>query len=758
MEVTGESEHAPADSEANYGVALEVVSIQNEEGIIDKGKPDNYRTMMQSYEIPFHKPKIFGKRETLFLAYQTIGVVYGDLGTSPLYVFSSVGVENPKEREVLGILSLIFWTLTMIALVKYVIIVLRADDHGEGGTFAVYSLLSQYVNLEKSTGKQFRRLASDTRLKFFSTENGGKAINSKTKELLEKSATAQRILLIVVMMGTCMVIGDGALTPAISVMSAVQGIQARNNNMSQGVVVLVSFFILLLLFLFQKLGTSKVSFMFSPIMITWFVTNTMIGLYNIVKYYPGAFKAFSPYYIYYYFHEYHKQGWVMLGGVVLCITGAEAMFADLGHFNRKSIQLAFCVLVYPSLLITYTGQAAYLIKNPGDIGSTFYKAIPQSVYWPMFIVATLAAIVASQALITATFSIIKQSMALSCFPRVKIVHTSQNYEGQIYSPEVNYVLMVICLAIVVGFRDGTQIGNAYGVAVVGVMFITTCLVTLVMLVVWNMHVLLILPFTLFFAIFEGVYLSSVLNKVPQGGWCPFLIAAIFLTIMFSWNYGRQKKYKNLARRKLSIEGLNGLVAGVNSRVPGICFFCSDLIFGLPPIIEHYVKNVGTLHEVLVIITIRMVPVKTVLLSERFMVGKLEPKGVYKCVAQYGYKDVPNMEGSEFINQVVESLKDYLKLRGTHSSSHDRSYASRNTAAESNYSVDEELQQLELANNTGVVYVLGKITLKTNKSTGPFEGLLIDKLYRFLQNNCRSTLSTYNIPPAHLLQVGMVQEI
>lgn len=753
MEVAGESEHAVADSEA-------VVTIQKvEEGMMDKEKPDIYGTILQSYEVPPPKPKIFGRRETLLLAYQTLGIVYGDIGTSPLYVFSSIGLENPQEKEILGCLSLIFWTLTMIALVKYVMIVLRADDHGEGGTFAVYSLLAQHVNLEKSTGKQFTRLASDSKLKFFSKQNGGKVINSKTKELLDNSATAQRILLIVVMTGTCLVIGDGALTPAISVMSAVQGIQSKNPNMSQGIVVFLSFVILLALFLFQRFGTSKVSFLFSPIMIIWFVTNIMIGLYNIVKYYPGAFKAFNPYYIVYYFHKFHKQGWEMLGGVVLCITGAEAMFADLGHFNRRSIQLAFCVLVYPSLLITYTGQAAYLIKNPGDIGAAFYKSIPQAVYWPMFVVSTLAAIVASQALITATFSIIKQSMALSCFPRVKIVHTSKNYEGQIYSPEVNYVLMIICLAIVVGFRDGTQIGNAYGVAVVGVMFITTCIVTLVMLVVWNMHVFLILPFTVFFGLLEGIYLSSVLNKVPQGGWCPFLIAGVFLTIMFSWNYGRQKKYKYLAQRKLSTEGFHGLVSSVNSRVPGICFFCSDLIYGLPPIIGHYVKNVGSLHEVLIIVTIRIIPVKTVLLKERFMVGRLEPKGVYRCVAQYGYQDVPSMEGSEFINQVVESIKDYLKSRETYSfSNQDTRCASRNTVAESNYSVHDELQQLELAKNTGVVYVLGKTTLRTNKSTGPFEGLLIDKLYRFLQNNCRSTMSTYNIPPAQLLQVGMVHEI
>ncbi|GLJ23161.1 hypothetical protein SUGI_0437320 [Cryptomeria japonica] len=749
------------DQGAEKVTVMESIVVQDDKLEHPNGEPPKpkrmKKTISEAYLAPLFKPKIFGKSATLLLAYQTLGVVYGDLGTSPLYTFSSINIQNPEERDLLGILSMVFWTLTMIALVKYVFIVIRADDHGEGGTFALYSLLCRHVNVGQKVGNQFKRLQSDANLKYFS-QNHGNNFNSRTKQVLENSATFQKALLIVVMIGTCMVIGDGALTPAISVLSAVQGIQSKSSNLSQGAVVGVSAAILLLLFLLQRFGTGRVSFLFSPVMIVWFIANAFVGIYNIAKHYPGAFKGLNPYYIVYFFRKQQKDGWVLLGGVVLCITGAEAMFADLGHFNKRSIQIAYSTLVYPALILTYTGQTAYLIKHPEDMKNAFYSAVPTPVYWPMFVIATLAAIVASQALISASFSIIKQSMALGCFPRVKLVHTSQNNEGRIYSPEVNYVLMVICLAILVGFKGGPEIGNAYGVAVIGVMFITTCLVSLVMLLVWNMHFLLILPFLIVFGLIEGVYLSAVLNKVPQGGWVPFVISAFFVVIMFSWNHGRQIKYKYLTERKVSSEDLQTLIANVETRVPGVCFLCTNLIYGIPPILRHYVMNVGALHEILIILTIRIVPVTTVLLEERFIVGKFEPKGVYRCLAQYGYGDVaPNMEGQEFLNQVIESINDYIKNEEVGDGSDDHE---RNSVVENSCSIaaQEELQQLERARNERApVYVLGKTTLRTSKNRGFLEGRVID-LYGFLQTNCRSAISTMRVPPEQLLQVGMVYEL
>ncbi|XP_057824863.1 potassium transporter 26 [Cryptomeria japonica] len=724
------------------------------------------RTISQSYLFSLPKAKVVGKLGTLWLAYETLGIIYGDVGTSPLYTFASIDIPNPGEVYILGYLSIIYWSLTLIGLIKYVLIVIRADDHGEGGTFALYSLLCQHLNVGQHAGNRFHRLASDSNLKYFGKQNSLRNINYKIKEMLEKSEMAQRILLIVVMFGTCMVIGDGALTPAISVLSAVQGIQAQNSSLSDGAVVGVSAAILMLLFLLQRFGTGKVSFLFSPITIVWLVSNAIIGVYNIVKYYPAVFKAVSPYYIVHFFEKNGKHGWVLLGGTVLAITGSEAMFADLGHFNRPSIQVAFSTLVYPALMLTYSGQAAYLIKNPEDISRTFYKSIPKPVYWPMFVIATSAAIVASQALISATFSIIKQSMALSCFPRVKIVQTSQTKEGRIYSPEINYILMFLCLAVLLGFRAGSSIGNAYGVAVITVMLITTCLVTLVMLVVWNLHILLVLPYFMVFSAIEGVYLSAVLNKVPKGGWAPIVISGFFLTIMFSWNYGRSKKYKYAMEKKLDPQDLHGLVTNVGCRVPGICFMCTDLFYGLPPIFKHYVDTVGSLHEVVIFLTIRMIPIKSVLLEERFLVGRLGPKGVYRCLVQYGYLDVPSLEGPEFLNQVIDNIKDYIKTRedqytfvnqGINSSGVIQKEP-RNSLIENNYCTYEEVQKLEQAKSVRTVFVTGKTILKTNKKTGAFERFVIDKLYTLLHNNCRSAMSSLHVPPAQLLQIGMLYEI
>ncbi|KAF6159751.1 hypothetical protein GIB67_030009 [Kingdonia uniflora] len=306
-------------------------------------------------------------------------------------------------------------------------------------------------------------------------------IQSKAKVFLENSSRAQSILTFVVLLGTCMVIGDGALTPAISVLSAVQRIQSRSAKIEQSHVVMISCAILLVLFLFQRFGT-------------------------------GA----SPHYMYLFFKRNGTKGWELLGAVTLCITGAEAMFADLGHFNKGSIQMAFSFLVYPALIVTYAGQGAYLIKNPENISTAFYSSVPGPVFWPVFIVATLAAIVASQALISASFSIIRQSMALGCFPRVNMIHTSNKHEGQVYSPEMNYFLMVACLIIMIGFQGGEEIGNAYGFAVIWVMIITTCLMTVVMLVIWNTKLILILAFFLFFFFFVGLYMIALINKVPKG--------------------------------------------------------------------------------------------------------------------------------------------------------------------------------------------------------------------------------------------------
>ncbi|XP_073012736.1 potassium transporter 26-like [Typha latifolia] len=573
------------------------------------------------------------------------------------------------------------------------------------------------------------RLDSDHNLKFHCKRSG---LQSKAQKFLEKSSKAETAITCIVLLGTCMLIGDGALTPAISVLSAVQGIQSRSAKITQDHVVILSVIILVILFLFERFGTGKVGFTFSPIMLVWFGAIAVIGLYNIVKFDPSVLKSLSPHYIYYFFARNKEEGWELLGAIVLCITGAEAMFADLGHFNKQGIQLAFSTVVYPSLILGYAGQAAYLIKNPEKLSTTFYSSVPEPIFWPMFVVSTLAAIVASQSLISASFSIVRQSIALGCFPRVTMIHTSDKHEGQVYSPEVNYFLMIVCILITVGFRGGPEIGHAFGVAVILVMLITTFLITVVMVVIWQTNIILVALFFLVFVGIEGIYMTSLLNKIVQGGWVPFAISAIFIIITLSWTYGRSKKSEFELSRKMSRQEFDELVTR-STRLPGLCFFCTDLMNGIPPIVRHYVQHIGSLREVMVFVTVRILPVRSVLPDERFLVAKLGPNGVYRCLVQYGYMDKHTMEGDVYSESVIAALKDI--------------------AAD-----EQEVEMLHSALRSGVIFVLGRIILKMDEKHSWFEHFVVDNLYRFLQKNFRSNVATLRIPPGKILQVGMLYEI
>ncbi|PNT68395.1 hypothetical protein BRADI_3g40045v3 [Brachypodium distachyon] len=687
------------------------------------------RTFSQSYKMAHRKPQEFTWFQALGLAYQSLGIVYGDLGTSPLYVFSTVKLEDPSKDDFLGLLSLILWTLVSIAFVKYTFIVLHADDHGEGGTFALYSLLRQHVNFKGNMPVPVTQLESDVNLKYHSKKS---KLPSKMLEFLERSTAAQVIITGIVLCATSMVMGDGALTPAISVLSAVQGIQSRSSNITQEHVVILSVIILIILFFFEKYGTSKVSFAFSPIMLLWFASVSVIGLYNIIKYYPPVLKAISPHYIITFFMRNKRAGWEQLGAVVLCITGAEAMFADLGHFNKSSIQMAFSAVVLPSMVLAYSGQAAFLIKNPSMLSTTFYSSTPEPIFWPMFIVATLAAIVASQALISASFSIIRQSIALGCFPRVTMKHTSEKYEGQVYSPEINIFLAILSVLVTVGFRGGPEIGQAFGTAVIWVMLFTTTLMTIVMVIVWQTDILVVcLFFTVFFSI-EGIYMTSLLNKIIQGGWFPFAIAIFFLTITLSWTYGRKKKNEYEAANSMDTPEFTKRVT-VRSRVPGICIFCTDLMNGIPPIVRHYVQHVVSVREVMVFVTVRILPVRSVLPEERFLVDKLDHVGVYRCILQYGYMDNHNIDDDNFVVLVVASLKKIAEN-------------------------DHEIALLDSAFTNETTFVLGRTILKMSAKHNCFKRFVVNELYRFLQKNFRSNMSSLKIAHGKALQVGMLYEI
>ncbi|KAL2630628.1 hypothetical protein R1flu_015314 [Riccia fluitans] len=599
----------------------------------------------------------------LVLAFKSLGIVYGDLGTSPLYVFRSTfpdGLEKGShEGDVLGALSLIIFTLTLIPLIKYMFIVLRADDNGEGGTFALYSLLCRYCNISSLPSRH----PTDEELTTYSREPpepNSRAEKMKTR--LEKSRFLQFLLLILVLLSTCMVIGDGILTPAISVLSAVDGIKVASDKLNQTVVVIISVAILILLFSMQRFGTNQIGFLFAPVVLIWFITNGSIGIFNVVKHNHSVFRAISPHYGIKYLLKNKKDGWSSLGGIVLCITGAEALYADLGHFTAQSIQIAFTALVLPCLLLSYLGQAAYLMHHPEDVTDTFYKSIPRPLYWPMFVLATISASIASQAIISATFSIVKQSMALGCFPRVKIVHTSSDLMGQVYIPEVNWIVMVLCLIITAGFKDTEQIGNAYGIAVVGVMLSTTVLLFLVMIMVWHKNVWLAYMFIAIFGTVEAVYYSAVLFKVQQGGWVPLAIAATLLTVMYVWHYGTIKRYEYEIQNKVSVGWVLGLGTGLGLvRVPGIGLVYTDLAHGVPPIFSHFITNLPAIHSTLVFVCIKYLPVNTVPRDERFHIRRIGPTSfsMFRCAARYGYMDL-HKKDDHFEELLIEKLARYIK--------------------------------------------------------------------------------------------------
>ncbi|KAI5677915.1 hypothetical protein M9H77_08865 [Catharanthus roseus] len=683
--------------------------------------------------------KVTGKMATLLLSYKTLGVVFGGLVTSPLYVFPSMPLKSPTEEDYLGIYCLMFWTLSLIGVVKYANVAIRADDQGEGGTFALYSLLCRNINIGILPTK---RLDSNSTLPSASLYEGSEK-PSKLGKFFERSLVARRVLLFIAILGMCMLIGDGVLTPAISVLSAMDGIRAPFPKVSKSLVEALSAAVLIGLFLLQKFGTSRVSFLFSPIMGTWTLTTPMVGIYSIIKHYPGIFKAISPHYMFNFFWRNGKEGWLLLSGIILCITGSEAMFADLGHFNKSSIQLAFLLTIYPSLVLTYAGQTAYLIRNPKDHADGFYKFIPSAIYWPMFVIATLAAIVASQSLISATFSVIKQSVVLDYFPRVKIVHTSSSKEGEVYSPEVNYILMFLCVSVILIFGDGQDIGNAFGVVVSMVMLITTILLTLVMIIIWRTPAVLVaLYFTVFF-VMEGVYVSSVCIKIPEGGWIPFAISVILAIIMFGWFYGRQRKIEYEITYKIDLNRLRMLLSepGVQ-RVPGLCFFYTNIQDGLTPVLGHYIKNMKSLHKVTIFVTLRYLLVPKVAQHERIVIKKLGLRGLYGCIIQYGYADSLSLEGDDFVNQVADCLERYIR----NSSESATSISSR----------DEEISDLQEAKLAGVVHLRGKTRFHVGNNCGWFDQTML-AFYEVLHSNCRSALPALGVPLAQRIEVGMLYE-
>ncbi|KAG8492895.1 hypothetical protein CXB51_010270 [Gossypium anomalum] len=754
-----------------------------------------------------HHPKDISTWHTLALAFQTLGVVYGDMGTSPLYVFSDVfsKVKIESEVDILGALSLVMYTIALLPLVKYVFVVLKANDNGEGGTFALYSLICRYAKVNMLPNRQpADEQISSFRLKL-PTPELERALS--IKETLERRSSLKTLLLLLVLMGTSMVIGDGILTPAISVMSAVSGLQGAVKGFDTSAVVVFSIVILVALFSIQQFGTSKVGFSFAPALALWFFSLGSIGIYNLVKYDITVIKAVNPAYIYFFFKKNSKDAWSALGGCILCITGAEAMFADLGHFSVPAIQIAFTFVVFPCLLLAYMGQAAYLMKYPESSDRIFYDSVPESLFWPVFVIATLAAMIASQAMISATFSCVKQAMALGCFPRMKIIHTSRKLMGQIYIPVINWFLMIMCVVVVSIFRSTTDIANAYGIAEVGVMLVTTTLVTLVMLLIWQTNLFMALCFPLVFGSIELIYFSAVLSKVLEGGWLPLVFASFFLSVMYVWNYGSVLKYQSEIREKISMDFMLELGSTLGTvRTPGIGLLYNELVHGIPSIFGQFLLSLPAIHSTIVFVCIKYVPIPVVPQEERFLFRRVCPKDyhMFQCIARYGYKDIRKEDHHAFEQLLVQSLENFLRkeaqelalesglhemdldsvsvssrdyrtrdvpgieelevplMLGTRSEEAEASNSEAASAAlpssimssEIDPSLEYELSALREAIDSGFTYFLAHGDVRAKKNSFFLKKLVINYLYAFLRRNCRAGAANMSVPHMNILQVGM----
>lgn len=761
-------------------------------------------------------------RTVLTLAYQSLGVVYGDLSTSPLYVYKSTFAEDIEHsetnEEIFGVLSFVFWTLTLVPLLKYVFIVLRADDNGEGGTFALYSLLCRHAKLNSLPSFQL----ADEDLSSYKKDVRSPApstFGAKLKSSLEKYRVLQRFLLLLSLLGACMVIGDGILTPALSVFSAVSGVElAMAKEHHKYVEVPVTCVILIALFCLQHYGTHRVGFLFAPVVIIWLLCISVIGIYNIFHWNPHVYQALSPYYMYKFLKKTKRSGWMSLGGILLCITGSEAMFADLGHFSQLSIKIAFTSIVYPSLVLAYMGQAAYLsrhheIQNGYRVG--FYVSVPEILRWPVMVIAILAAVVGSQAIITGTFSIIKQCSSLGCFPKVRIVHTSSKIHGQIYIPEINWILMLLCLAVTVGFRDTKRLGNASGLAVITVMLVTTCLMSLVIVLCWHQSLTLAVGFVLFFGTLEALYFSASLIKFLEGAWVPIALSFIFMMVMCVWHYGTLKKYEYDVQNKVSVDWILELGPSLGIvRVKGIGLIHTELVSGIPAIFSHFVTNLPAFHQVLIFLCVKSVPIPHVKHEERFLVGHIGPREyrMYRCIVRYGYRDA-HKDDIQFENDLVCSIAEYIRtgnagikdstknlgkqqieemvVVGTPSTHLDgirlredngvdpekpgtselreirspRCVKPRKRVSfvipetpKMDRGAREELRELMEAREAGIAYILGHSYVKTKQGSSFVKKMVINFGYDFLRRNSRASTYALNVPHASTLEVGMVYNV
>ncbi len=548
-----------------------------------------------------------GAGRLLTLTLTTVGVVYGDIGTSPLYAlrecfFGSHAVP-PVEANILGVLSLIIYSLLLVISVKYIAIVMRADNQGEGGILALTALLPRPAQ--------------------------GRGLTP--------------VLLLAGIFGASLLYGDGMITPAITVLGAIEGLKVVTPAFDPYVVP-ISVVILIGVFAIQSRGTDRIGKLFGPIMIIWFVTLILLGLRWITAA-PVVLTAFNPMHALRMFPEHGTHAFAVLGAVFLVVTGGEALYADMGHFGKRPIRLAWFGLVLPALLINYFGQGALLLTNPAAAEQPFFLLAPQWSHIPLVVLATCAAIIASQALISGAFSLTRQAVQLGYCPRLDIAHTSSHEMGQVYVPQVNWALMVMTIAIVVGFKSSSALAAAYGIAVTMTMLITALLLHVVMTERWHWPLPLALLVTGTFLAIDGAFFLGNALKILHGGWLPLVIGTAIFTAMTTWKRGREILGARLTARSIPIDSfLERIRITPPVRVPGTAVFMTAQSGGMPPALTHNLRYNKVLHETVVVLKVQTQSVPHVAPEERTSVVPLG-EGLFDVTLRYGFMEDPDVPGA-----------------------------------------------------------------------------------------------------------------
>jgi KUP system potassium uptake protein len=618
--------------------------------------------------------------------------VYGDIGTSPLYAFKECffGPHSfpVTTSNVLGILSLIFWSLNFVVTFKYLSMVMRADNRGEGGILALLALVRPSGPL----------------------------------------SSRGRLLIATGLFGSALLYGDGIITPAISVLSAVEGLSVATPALEHWVVP-IAFVIILALFALQRRGTAGLGTMFGPITVTWFICIAVLGVMGI-SHEPAVLRALDPRYAVDFFSREGLTGITILAAIILVVTGGEALYADMGHFGRRPIRLAWFALVLPALVLNYFGQGALLLNDPSAARNPFYALVPPWALYPMVGIATAAAVVASQALISGAFSLTRQAIQLGYSPRMKIIHTSSSTIGQIYIPSVNTILMLCCLGLVVGFQNASALALTYGVALSGTMTITTILFAIVMRRHWGWSKWKVGSITLLFLIVDLAFVGANMLKVPNGGWLPLLVAGVVYLLMSTWKKGRVRLSRIVRENTLPMElFLDDIRRRQPYRVPGTAVFMTSDSGGAPPVLLHHLKHNKVLHEKVMLMSVHTEEIPQVRDRERVKCSELG-EGFYQVVAHYGFMETPD------VPQVLHMLGQ----------------ANENGKA----------VPVKLANTT---FYLGRETLIATSNSKPARGTdgavtegrrmgrWRKKLFILMTRNAQSATAYFGLPPNRVVELG-----